>query len=193
MTKLILKITGKVVLTIVGLIIISSCNHNRNNPGYAYMPDMYYSEAYDAYTANPVFKDSLTMQTPVEGTIPRGHMPYPYKAKSYPDQIKAGVEMVNPVVVNKESLEAGKIQYEIFCMNCHGMSGEGDGHLYTSKKFPVKPTSLVEQYVQSKPDGEIFHIITTGSLSGLMGPHGFMITPENRWKVIHYVRELANN
>jgi len=174
-----------------GLMIFSSCNHDRNHPGWAYMPDMYYSEAYNAYSLNPVFDDSLTMQMPMDGTIPRGQMPYPYPPKSYPDQIKAGVEMINPVEATPENLARGKDQYDIFCMGCHGESGKGDGYLYTSKKFPIKPTSLVEPYVQGKPDGELHYIITYGSLSGLMGPHGYMISREDRWKIISYMRELA--
>ena len=68
---------------------------------------------------------------------------------------------------------------------------KGDGHLYTSKLFPAKPTSLVEAYVQNKPDGEIYYVITAGSISGLMGPHGSQIQPDDRWKIINYLRSIA--
>ena len=71
------------------------------------------------------------------------------------------------------------------------MLGKGDGHLYKSKKFPIQPTTLVEDYVQSKADGELYHIITTGSISGLMGAHGAQIKADDRWKVINYIRTLA--
>ena len=95
---------------------------------------------------------------------------------------------MNPIAVNEETLSRGKKQYEIYCNSCHGPVGDGNGHLYTSKLYPMKPTTLIEKYVQSKPDGELFHIITMGSLSGLMGAHGSQIKPEDRWKIIHYVR-----
>jgi mono/diheme cytochrome c family protein len=174
------------------LLLLTSCNHDRNNPGYAYMPDMYYSEAYEAFTANPLFKDSLTMQTPVKGTIARDHYPpYPYKAKSAEDQKRAGIELVNPVPVSPEVLAKGKEQYDIFCVNCHGEKGDGQGYLYTSKRFPAQPASLVGDLVKNKPDGELYHVITVGSLSGLMGAHGSQVSPENRWKIIDYVRELS--
>ncbi len=176
------------IALISGLFMLSSCNHDRNHPGWAYMPDMYYSEATDAYSENPIFRDSMANQLPVPGTISRGHMPYPYKQKSYTDQILAGQEMTNPFVVNQEVLSRGKKQYEIFCSSCHGLAGDGNGHLYTSKLYPMKPTSLIETYVQSKADGELYHIITVGSLSGLMGAHGSQIKPDDRWKIIHYVR-----
>jgi hypothetical protein len=49
---------------------------------------------------------------------------------------------------------------------------------------------LIGDLVKNKPDGELYHVITLGSLSGLMGAHGSQISPENRWKIINYVREL---
>ena len=174
------------------MFLMMSCNHKRNHPGYAYMPDMYYSEAYDPYTANPLFRDSLTMQTPVKGTVARGHSPaYTFKAKSAEDQKRAGEELVNLVPASAEALAKGKEQYDIFCVNCHGPLGDGKGFLFTSKRFPAQPTSLIGDLVKNKPDGEIYHVITLGTLSGLMGPHGAQISPENRWKIVHYVRELG--
>ena len=96
---------------------------------------------------------------------------------------------MNPIEINEETLAEGEAQYEIFCASCHGEAGDGNGHLYTSKVYPMKPTSLIESYVQNKADGEQFHIITVGSLSGLMGAHGTQIKAENRWKIINYIRE----
>jgi len=185
------KITVSIIFTLGLIIMFSSCMHDRNHPGYAYMPDMYYSEAFNAYSPNTVFTDGLTMRTPADGTIPRGYKPYPYQGKNYFDQIAAGQDLINPVIPDAKNLAIGKEYYSIFCSSCHGVLGKGDGHLYTSKKFPVKPTSLVEAYVQGKADGEIFHIITRGSLSGLMGAHGSQIPEEKRWMIINYVRTLA--
>jgi len=171
--------------------LLVSCNHGHNDPGYAYMPDMYYSVPYDAYSANPLFSDSITMQWPVKGTIARGHEPeYPFKAKSADEQKLAGIELKNPVPVTPETIAQGKAQYSIFCIDCHGEKGDGKGYLYTSKRFPAMPASLIGDRVKAMPDGEIYHVITVGSLSGLMGAHGSQIPPENRWKIIHYIREL---
>jgi mono/diheme cytochrome c family protein len=190
MIKICFKIPIIPVFAII--LLLMSCNHDRNNPGYVYMPDMYYSEPYDAYTPNPLFRDSLTMQAPVKGTIARGHYPeYPYKPKSPEDQKRAGIELVNPVPATEEALAKGKELFEIFCTNCHGEKGDGQGYLYTSKRFPAPPASLITDPVKSKPDGEWYHVITLGSLSGLMGSHAAQIAPENRWKIILYVRELG--
>lgn len=179
-------------------LILMACNRGKNNPGYDYMGshDMYYTKFYKAYSPNPNFIDSITNQLPVEGAIARGKMPLMYPgatlAERAVNQAKASKELTNPTEVSNEVLSAGKEKYEIFCSSCHGIKGKGDGHLYTSKLFPAKPTSLVEAYVQGKPDGEIYYVITYGSISGLMGAHGSQVTPEERWSIIHYIRDLAN-
>ena len=171
----------------------TGCNHDRNDPGRAYFGnlDMYYSEAYDAYSPNPVLTDSMTLQHPPEGTIARGQDLYQFKAGSMDDQIRAGKELINPVKPTPTAVAKGKEQYQIFCMDCHGEKGDGKGYLYTSGLFPAQPRPLNGDYVQSKPDGEIFHVITMGSVSRLMGPHGAQIRPENRWKIVLYIRTLA--
>jgi len=181
------------VMMSVSLLALVSCKYDRNQPGYAYMPDMYYSVPYDAYTPNPVLTDSVTMQMPVSGTIPRGYIPYPYKAKSFDDQKRAGEELINPIAMSPEALAAGKAQYDIYCGLCHGTLGKGDGHLYKSGLFTAKPAVLTDSLVQSKKDGEIYHVITVGSISGLMGAHGPQITPVNRWNIVLYVRELGKH
>ena len=184
-------------LLIIPLMLLA-CDRSKNNPGYDYMGDhdMYYTKFYKAYTPTPVFKDSMTNQLPVDGAIARGNIPFSYPgatiAERAANQVKVGLEVSNPLEVNEAVLANGKYHYDIFCMSCHGKSGKGDGYLFSSGLFPAKPTSLVEPYVQGKPDGEIFYVITYGSISGLMGPHGTQIQPEDRWSIISYVRELAN-
>ena len=90
-----------------------------------------------------------------------------------------------------EDIKKGREHFNIFCSNCHGLQGKGDGYLFSSGLFPAKPTSLVEARVKSMPDGEVYYVITMGSMSGLMGPHGSQVPPDDRWAIIHYVRELG--
>ncbi len=186
------------ILLLVFPALLVSCTENKNNPGYDYMGshDMYYSKFYKAYSPNKVLANGQTNQLPPKGSVARGEMPFPYHptniGEKVVDQQKAGVELKNLVPSNKENLTEGKRQYEIFCVDCHGMSGKGDGHLYTAKLFPAKPRNLTGSYVQSMPDGTIYFIITQGSISGLMGPHGGQIPPENRWKIVNYLRTLAH-
>jgi mono/diheme cytochrome c family protein len=151
---------------------------------------MFYSTAYETYSVNPVFSDRKTMRKPVEGTVSREDIPFEYK-NDPADRILAGKELVNPIVPSAEVLERGKIIYQIYCLNCHGNTGLGDGQLYTSKLYPLKPRSLVAETARNLKDGEIFHSITLGF--GSMGAHGSQIRTEDRWKVIYYIRELQRN
>jgi mono/diheme cytochrome c family protein len=84
----------------------------------------------------------------------------------------------------------GKKVYITFCIGCHGAAGEGDGRLYTSKLYPLKPRSLVAAEAIDLKDGGIFHTITLGFNS--MGAHGAQIRPEDRWKLVLYIRTLQN-
>ncbi len=184
------------ILVSVFALTLSSCVKDKNNPGYAYMGDhdMYFTKYAKAYKPSDVLPNGQVNQPAPEGSVARGATYFPYHpaniVEKVADQEKAGLELVNPVVPNKENLAEGKRQYEIFCVDCHGISGKGDGHLYTAKLFPAKPRDLTEDYVQDMPDGTIYFIITEGSVSGLMGPHGVQITPENRWKIVNYLRSL---
>jgi len=174
-----------------------SCIRDKNHPGYVYMGehDMYYTKYDKAYAPSNVLPNGQVNQPAPEGTVARGSNYFPYHpeniAEKVVDQEKAGTELINPVEPTTENLAEGKRQYDIFCADCHGFDAKGNGHLYTSKLFPAKPRDLTESYVQDMPDGTIFFIITEGSLSGLMGPHGVQIEPEDRWKIINYLRSIV--
>ena len=71
---------------ILFLVLIFSCGGSASdgiqkskNPGYEYMPDMYHSHAYETYSINPNFEDSITARLPVEGTIPRDFYLFEYE------------------------------------------------------------------------------------------------------------------
>lgn len=46
-----------------------------SQPNYEFLPNMKRSAASNAYSANAVFQDGRTMQTPVPGSIARGDLP----------------------------------------------------------------------------------------------------------------------
>ncbi len=89
------------------LLPLFACDRTHNDPGYDYFPDMAYSKAYEVYSENPVFADGKTLREPVEGTVPRGMIPYPYQ-KNDTDRLLAGRELINPLASNNENLKQGK-------------------------------------------------------------------------------------
>jgi len=177
----------KSVFLVLLSVILFGCNRNRNNPGWDYFPDMFYSTAYETFSKNPNFENGMTMRAPVPGTVPRGFTPFNYTIDAE-SRIMAGNDLVNPVLLTDEVLVRGKDVYSSFCLGCHGISGEGDGNLYTSGLYPVKPRSLVSENGSKLRDGEIFHSITLGF--GSMGAHGSQIITEDRWRLLLYIRKL---
>ena len=177
-------------------VLMSSCTTDPNSPGVEYMPDMYRSPSYETYSTNPVFKDSMTAQLPVAGTITRGEWPesgslinaLPY---AYPNTLEgyeaAGAELKSPFAQSPEIAAEGKVIFEKMCMHCHGPKGEGDGQLIGTGKYPPPPP-YNGGALKELPEGKMFHTFTYGK--GLMGSHASQLTKEERWKVIQYIQEL---
>ncbi len=173
------------------LLIGSSCDRSRNDKGYEYFPDMAHSLAAETYTINPNFADSLTMRVPAEKTIPREMVPYPYD-NSPESRALAASTLVNPLEPDAKNLEIGKEQYRIFCSGCHGLTGDGNGFLFTSKRYAIHPASLISEKMLAAPDADIFHVITAGFQ--VMGAHGQLIRPDDRWRIAMFVKnELQAN
>ena len=170
--------------------LLTSCDYNRRTTGWQYFDDMVTSPAYESYTSNPNFADGKTMQPPVPGTIPRGIIPYAYQ-KTDEDRALAAATLVNELEPSKENLERGEKMYGIYCMQCHGEKGNGQGRLYVSKKYTYPPASLLSEKMMANPEADIYHVITVGF--GIMGEHGSMIKPDDRWKIAMYVKEVLQN
>ena len=181
-----MKMSRLTLLSALAILAMLSCDRTRSSTGWDYMPDMYYSNAYESYTDNPNFEDELTMRTPVEGTVPRDMLPFPYE-NNEEDRLAAGEALVDPLAYTEENLARGKEAYEIFCISCHGPLGDGQGHLFTSERYPYPPAGLLSEQALALKDGAIYHSITVGY--GIMGAHGSMIRPDDRWKIILHIRE----
>ena len=186
-----MKITGKILITLsaICLTVLThvSCDRTREMRGYDFIPDMVYSRAYETYSENPNFIDSMTLRVPVRNTVPKGFLPFRYTIDPE-ERIKAGEELINPFLPTPEVVARGEFIFTTFCIGCHGSRAEGDGHLYSSGLYPLKPRSLSGDVASKLKDGEIFHTITVGF--GSMGAHGSQIKPDDRWKLVKYIRKL---
>jgi mono/diheme cytochrome c family protein len=171
---------------------MTSCSKDPSKPGLEYMPDMYRTPAYKAYSVNPMEPDSQSALKPVAGTIPRGYEFFHYPATNEGYEA-ASRDVKNPLEATPENLAEGKRLYTNFCMHCHGESGQGDGSLIATGKFPPPPSysSAVSSRggnMRDLTDGKIFHTITYGI--NLMGSHASQVNPTERWKIVMYVHEL---
>ncbi len=167
----------------IGLLVAAGCTSSAG-PRFEFAPDMVDSVPYDTYAPNPVTRDGKTLLAPAPNTIARGAKPFRYGAGAGEAE-RAGRELTNPVPAAPENLARGEKVFQTFCFPCHGARGLGDGPI-----IPLfsKPPSLAAENARSLPDGHIFHIISRGQK--LMPSLAVQVEPEDRWKVIHFVRSL---
>ena len=137
-----------------------------------------------AQQTSSFFEDGVGMRTPVEGTVARGFIPYPYK-----DQPElAAKNLVNPLLPSKENLAKGEKKYNTYCSPCHGYHAEGDSRL--RGRFP-NPPSLHSQKVREWSDGRIYHVIMEGQ--NVMPSYASQMTEDERWATILYIRALQRS
>jgi mono/diheme cytochrome c family protein len=142
---------------------------------------MYEQNKLKAQKPSDLFKNGIGMRPPVEGTVARGFLPYPFKGK--PDE--AGKYLVNPLLPTAANLERGKTKFLTYCSPCHGNFGRGDSRL--RGQFPSPPT-LHSDKVRIWPDGNIYHVITEGQ--NVMPSYATQVPRDDRWAIILYIRAL---
>jgi len=95
---------------------------------------------------------------------------------------------VFPVAIDAAALKRGQERFDAFCAMCHGMGGDGDG-MIPRRGFQRPPSFHEDRLQEGAADAaHFFDVITNGW--GAMPAYAYMIPPEDRWKVIAYVRAL---
>ena len=145
--------------------------------------DMYEPVPYETYGENPHFQNGMNAQLPVAGTISRGATVYDYPNSEAGYQM-AKDSLMAPFAATTESLEKGKVTYQIYCTACHGDKGDGMGTLVKNEKFLGVPNYKDRDINQ----GTIYHVIMHGR--NLMGSHAGQLTETERWNVVQYVEQL---
>ncbi len=179
--------------------LISSCSDDPSKPGWEYMPDMAHSVAYETYSANPVFKDSITNRIPVKGSIPlyQGNVgqlnhfkPYKY-SNSVSGYDSAGAFVKSPLANDSIQLTEGKRLFNIYCSPCHGAGGKGNGSIVENpniKNTYPPPPSYFSDNLLALPEGKMFHSVHYGR--NLMGSYASQLDQKQIWMVIGYIRSM---
>lgn len=150
---------------------------------------------------NPFFADNRGDRPPVPGTVPfaaSSQSDYRYLTPDAPfvedryfttGLTEGGVPGdVLPIEITAQAMAEGQAHYNTFCAICHGTSGNGAGVVADPRYNYTTIASLLQQRIIDQPEGEIFQTITNGR--NTMGPYGSKLRPEERWKVVLYVRAL---
>ena len=163
---------------------VISCQ-DKSAPNYQYFPNMYESVGYETNAESSAFKNGKVGQLPVSGTIKRGFEPYGYENSTAGYEL-AKLNLKSPLDSIHKDLKKGQELYEIYCISCHGASGNGKGKLVEREKFLGVP-SYADRPIT---EGSIFHVITYGLNS--MGSHANQLDAKERWLVADYVLKLKS-
>ena len=141
---------------------------------------MEYQDKLTAQEGSDLFADMKGMRPPVDGTVARGEIPYPYYGQTNPPEV-----LTNPTIPTKEILKLGKEKFLTFCSPCHGNFAQGESRL--NGQFPTGPT-LVTSKIINYSDGMIYHIMTNGQ--NVMPSYVHQVTRAERWAIVDYIRVL---
>lgn len=166
--------------------------------GAACRRDMQDQPKMKPFRGSSFFADGLSGRQPIKGTIPRGFLntdteyftgkksaasavPQPSPANAFADDTDKF-----PFPITKETVQRGRERYEIFCVVCHGLTGNGDGMIV--RRGFRRAASFNDDRLRQAPVGHFFDAITNGW--GAMPSYASQIPVQDRWAIIAYIRAL---
>lgn len=190
----------------LGFGFLLSCSQDPNDQGLEYAPQMAHAIAFEPFSQvldkNSEFYNTIdvnpggqNMRKAAPGTIARKHYSGLKKgelakeifAYNIPaDSLDYAARVLkNPIDSSEGVIAEGKVLYSRYCQACHGEGGLGDGKV--ADQYKGVANLVAKAKVVS--DGHIYHVITHGK--GRMWPHGSQVNPDERWKIVHFVKSLA--
>lgn len=177
-----------ILLFVVSAVMVTSCGEDyHRDPGPAYAPDMWYSQAFDFYNTTDRIEEAGAKfnKMPVKNTIAREQGLPTHIAEEDTTAAKA---YTNPYTLYAKDLAQGKRLYLIHCGICHGEKLDGQGPLYTSEKYIAAPANLISANYVNFSQGKIYHAIMYGK--NMMGAYASQLDPKQRWQVIAYIKSV---
>ena len=172
--------------------------------------DMQDQPRYKAYKESTFFPDNRASRDLPDGTVARGKLkenkafytgkvdnPNP-NAQVQTTTDASGNTLVSsfpndidefPIPVTKELVDRGQERFNIYCIVCHGPTGNGDG-MIVRRGFP-KPPTYHDDRLRNAPVGHFFDVITSGW--GKMNSYAYQVPPADRWAIVAYIRALQTS
>lgn len=174
-------------------VIAAGCGAGKDNPGIAYMPDMFYSVAYETYApAASRLKEAGAHYNglPVAGTVSRQEdLDFHFNLKHDSAGYAQSAFLKSPLdtVANIDMKEAERL-YLVNCGICHGAALDGNGPLFKGGDGPYSaaPKNFKDADMIAMAPGTMFYSITYGK--GQMGSYASQLTPKQRWEVVAYIK-----
>lgn len=146
--------------------------------------DMHNQPRYKALAPSEFFSDHRSARPAIEGTVARGHLRL--DAARYTGKLGDSDATGFPFAITRDDLDRGQERFNIYCSPCHGRIGDGNGQVV--RRGFRQPPSYHIQRLKDAPVGHFFDVITNGY--GSMPSYASRVAPDDRWRVIAYVRAL---
>jgi mono/diheme cytochrome c family protein len=139
------------------------------------------------------YQPSYRPLEPERRSPPEGAVPITGAAPRLTFEQAAGVP--NPVARTAESLARGRELFRVNCAVCHGQDGRGQGavapYYGRGPAAPVPPADLASARVRARTDGQLWWIVRRGL--GNMPPFGDLLTDDEVWTVVRFIREVQGS
>ena len=162
-----------VSLSALALLGLAGCRQDMHN-----QPKFYPQRGTDFYA------DGRSVRPQVENTVARGQADVNSYFMTGLEGGKEGDGM--PVPVTMDLLQRGQERYNIYCTACHSRVGNGGGIVVQRGYRPAG--NFHTDRLRSAPLGHFYNVIANGY--GAMPEYASMLTVEDRWAVVAYIRAL---
>jgi mono/diheme cytochrome c family protein len=167
---------GSLIALAAAMLLLGACRQKMAN-----------QPRYDPLEPSDFFADGMAARPRIPGTVARGEL----SNNPFLDTGKIGGADGDgfPFPVTAEVLDRGQERFNIYCSECHGRVGDGNG-MIPSRGFRRPPTFHTESLRTAKT-GHFFDVMTNGF--GAMPPYAVQVPVRDRWAIAAYIRVLQRS
>ena len=100
-----------------------------------------------------------------------------------------GKDVKNPIADAPENVKEGAEHFQHHCQICHGLDGQATGVPFAAQMSPPVP-DMTSKDVQDYADGQLKWIVENGIAPSGMPAWKGILTDEEMWKMVLYMRHL---
>ncbi len=148
--------------------------------------DMYDQPRLEPLEKNTFFDDGRSSRPLVEGVVEYGAIDPTSVLLTGKVNGQLTDELPPEFKLDAALLKRGEQRFNIFCSNCHGLSGDGDGMIVL--RGYRKPPTYHSERLRGAPIGHFFDVATNGF--GVMPSYASQVPVADRWAIAAYIRAL---
>jgi len=172
-SRLLLPLRLLLLSAVCCLLSLSACRQKMSN-----------QPRYDPLEPSDFFADGMSARPRIPGTVARGELaidPVVASGKMNGQDVDGFPMAVTPAVLNR-----GEERFNIYCSECHGRLGDGNG-MIPSRGYR-HPPSFHTDLLRNAKTGHFFDVMTNGF--GAMPSYANQVPVNDRWAIVAYIRAL---